>query len=143
MTDLPVSVYDIYVVVREDLQTGKAVAQVGHAVAGLVNQSYTLGYEKDAPDFTFEVVYSATEFGRMIVLGVPDLYELAWFGANLMPVFLCHGQPFRMFSFAEPDLNWDMTASAFFVHKTEQALFANLPLAFKEPEPVKRRWWQR
>lgn len=135
---MPESLYSIYVVVREDLEPGRVAAQAAHAVAGLVNQAYSFDFGED---FETSVVCKGVEFGRMIVLGVPGLQELAAFGLPLLGHFMPYGQPFRMYSFAEPDLGYQLTASAFLVHKSEEAFFSQLPLAFK-PAP-KRKWWQR
>lgn len=126
--------YSIYVVVRDDLAPGHQMAQVGHAVAGLVSQVYRFG------DYDLQrYMRKAIDWGRMIVLASHgDCCELSSFVHARRDVFNLPNWE-RSFSFIEPDLDYEMTATAFLVNKNEEAFFSHLPLALKP----KRKWWQR
>lgn len=141
---MPESLYSIYVVVREDLEQGKAMAQAAHAVAGLVNQCHIdCWYRKESSTKDRILVNKTVEYGRMIVLGgVYSEYELAMFSSPMLMRFSSTKDMPRIFAYTEPDLNHQMTAIAWLVSGNEQLLFSSLPLAFK-PKPTKRKWWQR
>jgi len=99
----------IYVLVEPKLKPGLKAAQVAHAVAGLVSCN---------PNKTREAVFN----GRMIVLdGHPDSYGLRY--------------DLESYTFCEPDLDGQATATAFLVPDDKRERFGRFSLAYG-----KRRW---
>ena len=99
---------DIYVLVEPTLPPGLKCAQVAHAVSGLV-----FGWND------LEEMEAAVD-GRMIVLdGNPSLLE--WSGLT-------------QYTFHEPDLDDQATATAFLVPPTDLWRFSPFPLAYKEKQ---------
>lgn len=116
----------MYVLVREDLPTGLAAAQAGHAIAEMcLHKRWSANIWHDAPDGNY-----------LIILGVHDEEALvAWHG-------ICKGWDIDVEMFYEPDLDGAPTAFAAHPRPALNAIFDDLPLAFRRPHPWVRfkRW---